>query len=280
MSESTTARRIGVAPLSAISAEPEEYLAAAAAAGFDFVALRVAPITVDDVAYTPTGPEFRRLLALAADSGLDVVDVEVFSVGPGTGRDDWLPVLQMAAELGASLLNVVGSEPDAAAFEDTMGRLAADARDFSVIPIIEPVAFRPMNSYARAIEVARSTGCGVEIDALHALRTGADLDLVAANNELFPLLQLCDAPAALRRWGGDRPVQAKPGDDDMLIEARLNRLLPGRGDAPLGRMLAALAPRTPVSVEIPNLELQSGRSVQEYFELLHREAVEFLAGLD
>lgn len=62
----------------------------------------------------------------------------------------------------------------------------------------------------------------------------------------------------------------------MIIESRLNRLLPGTGDSPLRELIAALAPGTPVSVEIPNLDLQARYPVDEYIALLHEHAVSFL----
>lgn len=268
--------RLGVAPLCAITASAEEYLGAATRAEFDFVGIRLSPVTAEDVVYTPDGPEFLRLKQLVRDSALEVLDVEVFSIEPTTTCDDWMPVLEMAGELGARLFNIVGDEPDLGAFAAKAAQLTADARGFGITPVIEPIAYRPMNSYTRAIEVARQAGCAVELDALHVLRTGADLALVEQNRDLFPVLQLCDAPAEVHAWD-PRPVEASPCDDDLVIESRLYRLLPGRGAAPLAGMRAAVAPGTPIALEIPNLALQAEHSIDAYFELLHREGVTFAA---
>lgn len=274
----TTTTPLGVAPLCAVTATPEEYVGGAARAGFDFIGVRLSPVTAADVVYTPGGTAFRHLQRLVADHGIRVLDIEVFSIRPQTTREDWLPILEMAGELGARLYNVVGDEPDLGAFAAKVAELTADAAPYGITPVIEPIAYRPMNSYPRAVSIAREAGCGVELDALHVVRTGADVSIVADNRDLFPVLQLCDAPAELKIWD-PRPAEANPGDDDMVIESRLNRLFPGEGAAPLSAMRDAVAPGTPIALEIPNIAAQAGRSYDEYFALLHRAGTAFAAGV-
>jgi sugar phosphate isomerase/epimerase len=269
---------LGIAPLCAITASPAEYVAAAASAGFDFVGVRTAPLTDADIAYTPDGAEFQELERLIADSGLYVLDTEVYRLTEHSSAEQWMPLLEMGARLGARLFNVVGADPDLARLTDRVGRLTRDAEPFGLTPVLEPLAYLPLNSYPTAIDIALEVGCGVEADGLHAIRTGLDPQLIADHAELFPVFQVCDAPAILTQWGDDRPAAARPGDSDMIIESRLNRLLPGRGDSPLHEIMAALRPGTPLAMEIPNLELQARYSVPEYIRLLHREAVEFVRG--
>lgn len=266
---------LGVAPLCAINSSIEDYLGSAAAAGFDFAGIRLSPVSAGDTVYTLGGAEFRRLQKALRDTGLSVLDIEVFSITPATTRDDWLPLLEMAGELGASLFNVVGDDPDLGRFAERVVQLSDDARAYSLNPVLEPIAYRPMNSYELAVTIAKQAGCAVELDALHVVRTGMDLALVERNPELFPILQLCDAPAEVRGWGHNRPAGARPGDDDMIVESRLNRLLPGEGVAPLSAMRDAVAPGTPVAIEIPNIELQARYEVGDYMKLLYREAHAF-----
>ncbi len=268
---------LGVAPLCAVSAPVEQYLGAAAAAGFEFAGIRVTAVTESDVVYAPGGRAFKRLVRAVAESGLRVLDSEVFALAAGTSREQWLPALEMTAELGGTVFNVVGRDPDLGSFADALAELTDDARPLGIMPVIEPIAYLPMRSYERAIDIALRAGCGVELDGLHVLRTGADTAIFAGHEDLFPVLQLCDAPAEVRRWGADRPAGARPQDDDLVIESRFNRLLPGQGDSPLGELLGAVAPGTPISVEIPNVALQAERTVEGYMALLHRVAVEFLA---
>jgi sugar phosphate isomerase/epimerase len=214
-------------------------------------------------------------MTLVADSGLDVLDTEVFRVTADTTSAVWNPILDMSARLGAKLINVVGVDDDMGRLTDRIGRLTEDSRAFGIIPVLEPIAYVALNSYPTAIDIARAVGCAVELDALHALRTGLNPQLVADNADLFPIFQLCDAPADLVRWGDNRPPGVSPDDSDMIIESRYNRLLPGRGDAPLIELMAALAPGTPIAMEVPNIDLQARHTVNEYIGLMHREAVEF-----
>ncbi|MHA6669480.1 sugar phosphate isomerase/epimerase family protein [Homoserinimonas sp. A447] len=267
---------LGIAPLCAIGATPAEYVAAAASAGFDFVGIRVSPVTEVDTVYTPDGDEFRELERLIADSGLFVLDTEVFRMTEHATAELWMPLLEMSARLGARLFNVVGADPDLSRLADSVGSLTRDAASFGITPVLEPLSYLPLNSYTAAVDIALAVGCAVELDGLHAIRTGLDPRLVAEHPDLFPVFQVCDAPAVLVEWGEERPPGARPGDSDMIIESRLNRLLPGRGDSPLGELMAALPRATPLAMEVPNLELQARHSVDEYIELLHREAVEFV----
>lgn len=267
---------LGIAPLCAINASPAEYLAAGAAAGFDFVGIRISPVTQADPVYSPDGPEFRHLLKLVADSGLEVLDTEVFRVTADSSPDVWNPILDMSARLGAKLINVVGVDDDLSRLTDRIGRFTEDSKGFGITPVLEPIAYVALNSYSTAIDIAIAVGCEVELDALHALRTGLNPQLVADNSKLFPIFQLCDAPAEMVRWGDNRPPGTSPDDNDMIIESRYNRLTPGQGDAPLVELLASLAPGTPIAMEIPNIDLQSQHTVHEYIELMHREAVQFL----
>jgi sugar phosphate isomerase/epimerase len=75
----------------------------------------------------------------------------------------------------------------------------------------------------------------VIVDALHLARSGgtpADVAaLVARTPGRFPVVHLCDAPAVPR---SDSP-------EALAEESREDRLLPGDGELPLLRLLAATA---------------------------------------
>jgi sugar phosphate isomerase/epimerase len=250
---------LAIAPLSVFAVSPADYIAGAASAGFTTVGLRVIGITPNE----PVVRAASEVRLVLEDTGVRVLDIEVLSIGADTTRDDWLPALEIGAELGARYINVVGEDPDAGSFAASVARLAEDSRDFGIVPVLEAVAFRPFNSYPMAIALARELGCLVEADALHFQRTGASLDDIRANSELFAILQLCDAPAVATL--------------DPLTEARAHRLLPGDGDIPLRELITALPEGVPVSVEIPNDELLARHGVDGYFALLYARAMDFLS---
>lgn len=267
---------LGVAPLSALDLPPAQYIRSAKAAGFGAVGLRVAPVTPDEPKFPRDvkSREFLDVLNALEETGLEVLDIEVLAIQPGTGPEQWTPVLELGAMLGATYLNVVGDHPSLADFADIVGQLTTDAHAHGLQPILEPVAFRPLNSFDTAVRIARETGCAVELDVLHFLRTGASLSTITDNQDLFPVLQICDAPAELAGHGGALLPLSSSGTlaDLMIAEARARRMLPGDGDAPIRELLEALPDAPRISVEIPNPELRDGLPAGDYLRLL-REAV-------
>lgn len=272
---------LGVAPLSALDLPVLTFVRAAAEAGFDAVGLRAHPVSRMDPVFSldTASRSFRDLQGLVADTGLEVLDLEVFTIHPGVERAQWMPVLEAGARLGARYLNVVGGHPSLEAFEQVVGRLTADALDHGIMPVLEPVAYRQLNDFRQAIRIARAVGCAVEMDVLHFLRTGASLETVSVHRDLFPILQLCDAPASLRDHGEAlTTLAAARGEDDLAVtESRGLRLLPGDGDGPVHELLALLGPSTRISVEIPNVRMRGGLSGERYLAFLHDAARAFLA---
>ena len=76
-------------------------------------------------------------------------------------------------------------------------------------------------------------------DGLHLARSGELFDLPALDADRHPYIQLCDGPLAC-------------GDDhqSLLADALDRRSPPGEGELPLGPMLEALPPDTPLSLEV------------------------------
>lgn len=275
--------RLGVAPLSALDATVEEYVSGAAAAGFEEIGLRAYPVLDTDPTFPELGSQrFTDLKARIADEGLEVLDIEVFSVRSDTVRDNWLPVLEAGGELGGSYLNIVGEHPSLDAFTEIMGELTADATQFGLTPILEPVAYRPLNDFAKAVEIARSVGCKVELDVLHFMRTGATIELIEQNREMFPVFQLCDAPHDV--WSIRENLLPHAASDDelglMVAESRGMRQLAGEGDAPIAQLLEIVGDRAAISVEIPNLSVRGSLDPAAYLALLARSSHTYLESCD
>jgi sugar phosphate isomerase/epimerase len=85
----------------------------------------------------------------------------------------------------------------------------------------------------------------VLVDSLHFARSGGTpTDLIDIAPHLLPYLQIADATAA--------PRDSSPSG--LRDEALHGRLLPGRGDLPLGDVLAAV-PQVPLSLELRSRQL-------------------------
>ena len=94
---------------------------------------------------------------------------------------------------------------------------------------------------ARAVERAGRSNAGVLVDPIHFDRAGSTLaQLAAIAPQRLGYVQFCDAPA-------DRPSTV----EELLRQAPSDRLLPGDGGLDLRRLLHAMPPGVPLSLEIP-----------------------------
>lgn len=81
---------------------PPQLVKVAAAAGFRHVGIRLQPALPGEERFPMLGdaPMLRETLARLADTGLTVLDIEVFRLQPGTSFAPLRPVLEAAARLG------------------------------------------------------------------------------------------------------------------------------------------------------------------------------------
>lgn len=241
-------RQLGLAPLSLLATAPPDLVVLAAHAGFDFIGLRVRPVTAAERPYDlqPGSAVLAETQRRLRDTGVRVRDIEFLLLdgsGPqGTGqREAWLRMLEAGQALGASTLTVAGGDPDPARLAGNLAQLAADAEGFGITPTLEPISYQRIDSLPSAEAAAREAGCQIVVDALHFRRFGGTLAQLAAAADLVPMLQLCDGP---RQGPRDR--------EDLVHESRADRLPPGEGDFRLAEVLSVLPSDLPVSVEAPS----------------------------
>jgi sugar phosphate isomerase/epimerase len=116
------------------------------------------------------------------------------------------------------------------------------ARPHGIKVVCEFLPIFPLNTLSMAADIvanSRATNGGVLIDNLHLSRSGSSIeDVEAMPIELFPYLQICDAPAE------------RPTDFGGLLDEALNgRLCPGEGSLPIVELLQAV-PDVPLSFEV------------------------------
>lgn len=266
------ARTVGLAHLSALHLAPPDLVDAAAQSGFAFVGARVHPATPSEARYPmrPDSPMFRHTTTRLADTGLTVMDVEVFTLDGVRGPQEWMPVLDAGAALGARVLNVIGGDDDPHRLADSLSALVRDARDAGITASIEPISYQPIDTFRAAAALSEQTGCGIMLDVLHFVRAGATLDdLAAAPEGSVQVIQLCDGPAAV----GDlapparMPLGQNTNGSARQIEARAKRAVPGHGEFPLTQILQAL-PDVPLSVEVPDVTFVESRGTTEHLNRL------------
>ncbi|MEO9778051.1 MAG: sugar phosphate isomerase/epimerase family protein [Sedimentitalea sp.] len=241
---------ISVSHLTALDAAPEQYLAAAAAAGFEGVGMRVLPPRHAPGKYPVAGDpaRCRALRAQADDLGIAIFEAESFPMEPDTDIENLLPGLEAGAILGASVLVSGGADTDEARMVDNYARLAEAAAPFGIRVAMEFMPSRPMKSLVDAVRVldrVDNRNAALLIDVLHLFRSGGTVeDIGRLPREKIAYIHLCDAPAA------------HPGADGLTPESRARRLYPGEGELPLDALFALLPSDMDVSLEAPHRDQQ------------------------
>jgi sugar phosphate isomerase/epimerase len=236
-------------PLTVLPCSPLEQIDAALEAGFDSVGIRLLPVLPTDIDVMADKPLRAAIARRLSHTGLKVLDVEVVRISGETDVEALVPMLQYAGDIGARSLAVTGVPKqefrpgDEAATAAKLAELCNAAERYGVQPGIEFMAFRSIDTLQTALryhKLAGHPGLKIVVDALHFHRSGGTPEAIATlDPAIISCFQLCDAAAA--------------APDDVAREARFGRLLPGKGGLPLGDMLAALSPQTPVGVEVPDM---------------------------
>lgn len=275
---------IGIAHLSLLHLEPDELVDVAAKAGFDFVGLRVRGATpAEDIPdQSPGSTMSRATIARLQDTGVQVRDIEFLSLDGTAGAEEWRPMLEAGAALGATTLTLAGQDPDLARLGDTLAALAAEAADYGITPALEPISYNTVSTVAQARALASAAGCHVMLDPLHLHRGGSTpAEVAEMDPSLIPALQLCDGPAELPEQieiTAPLPRGMTADGEPRKVESRAHRLVPGDGEFPLHELLSAVAAGTPVSLEVPNAGLVSRLGDLGYARRLRASVEAVLAG--
>lgn len=236
---------LSLAHLTALDATPLELVDAAVAGGFQAIGLRLvwngAAPKVDLVADPAARRETRARLA---ETGIGLLDVEAFLLGPSPDFNLFERALATAAQLGASRLLAAGRDPDEGRFLAHFVRLADLAAGYGIRVGLEFISYFEVATLAdarRLLGLANHPNTGLLLDAIHLSRSGGSPeDLAGLTLADYAYAQICDGRAA---------IPAAP--EDRAREARTDRLPVGEGDLWLDRLLDVLPPDLPLGVEAP-----------------------------
>jgi len=234
-------RAIGLAALTVLECPHDSQVRIAAQAGYTHVGLRLVPVAGQPYNHPLDIPLIEACLR---ETGVRVLDVEVFRLTPETRVADWENVLAISQRLGASDILVHGADPDESRLATTFGELCELAGRYRLRANLEPMPWVDVSNIAKALRLLRAAGkanSGLLVDAIHFFRAGDSLaELKKVPREYLHYAQLCDAPAE------------KPADLQEIIRRRARRRrLPGEGGLDLGGLLGALPADLPLSLEIP-----------------------------
>jgi sugar phosphate isomerase/epimerase len=230
-------RSVGLAALTVLELAPAEQIGIAAQAGYDCVGLRLIPVGAQVLPRFDEREVERRL----DDSGVKVLDVEVFRLTPEVRVSDFEPTMATSARLHASQLLVHGDDADQARLTESFARLCDLAARYGLAVNLEPMPWVEVSNVAKArrvLDSARRKNSALLVDAIHFFRT--DNRFEELQGVRLNYMQLCDAPA-------QRPADMQ----EIVRQARADRLFPGEGGLDLKGLLRALPRDLPISLEIP-----------------------------
>jgi sugar phosphate isomerase/epimerase len=241
-----------LAPTTLPETPPLDYIAAARAAGYDGVGLRLHQSP--GLPFHPVvgnAPLIREIKRALDDTGLPVFDIFSCYLEPQTRISQFTPSIALGAELGGQFVMVMGNDPDFARMRDNFGLFCDEAGRFGLTATIEFVPTRPLATIgiaARIIAEAGRSNAAICIDPLHFTRTGGrPADITALGPGMFPYTQINDGVLF-------------PGEPDPARFGKMpqgERRMLGQGDVRLRDLLDALPEGLPLSVEIP-IQLGTG----------------------
>ena len=183
------------------------------------------------------------MIAAMDDSGVSVFLGDGIVVYPDLDIREYERHLDVMAELGTSQVNTVSFDPDLVRTVDGFAWVAEMAAARGMSTTVEFAPSLTIKTLDAALDAARHVGrpdFGLLIDTMHLIRAGNKAaDLTAVDPSLIRHVQLSDN--TIRQRGA------------VYREDSIDRMVPGEGELPLGEILAAVPPGTPVGLEVPML---------------------------
>lgn len=229
---------------------PAELVGVAAAAGFEAVGIRITGRKKDDpyfpiVGHRQSVQDIKRRLN---DTGIKLSNIGAYYVTPDIAADDFAPIVDIAAELGAPLIVANNHDTDTEHYFKIMEAYCDRAGQAGIRLVLEFMRYSQASSLQHALRILDTLGrknFGLLVDPLHLSRSGGrPSDLRTVHPERIFLAQLCDAK-------GPAPADIPA----ITHEARNGRLLPGEGDLPLHELFNTLPPDVEIECEVPQTAL-------------------------
>lgn len=234
-------RPIGLAALTVLECPHDKQIRIAGQAGYSHVGLRLVPVAGQPYEHPL---DVALVEACLRETGVRVLDAEVFRLTPETKVADWESIFAISQRLGASDILVHGADANENRLAETFGRLCELAGRYRLRANLEPMPWVDVSNIAKALRILRAAGKsngGLLVDAIHFFRAGDSVaELQKVPREYLHYAQLCDARAEI------------PTDTQEIIrQARGDRLFPGEGGLDLRGLLGALPADLPLSLEVP-----------------------------
>lgn len=255
----TAPQEFSLAHLTMLHCSPPELTEIAARTGYDYVSLRPIPLGLATEPKYPLASDrslLARTKAALRATGVRLLDIELARIYAGVDVTEYLPALEIAAELGGRhVLSSVWCE-DMSFARDRFTQLCELALPLGLTVDLEFVTFAGVRTLNQAAGIVAASGCdnaGICLDTLHFDRSGCRLkDIDRLPPAWFRYAQVCDAP---EDWSAE--------EQELKRIAREERLFLGDGGIEVRGILEHL-PRIPYSLELPNARLLSDLGPLEF----------------
>lgn len=262
-----------LAHLTVLSLTPPQVVDVAARAGYRYVGLRMTRVTAAEPLYDLARDRvlMRETKSRLDDTGLDVLDVELFRMDPKLGPDDFVAELNATAELGATNIIAQLPDPDRERATERFARLCDLAKPLGIFVSLEFPHWTETGTLAESVRILRAvsrTNAAILIDMLHMARSDSSCEeLKKLPREWFRFAHVCDAER-----------QCPATIEGIIRTARDERLFPGEGTIDVRGILACLPDDIPYALEIPRLALTKAVGPEEVARLAIRVAQSHLDG--
>lgn len=243
-------RTYSLAYLTANASPVVDAVGIAAELGYGYVGLRLMPngpgAACQSFIDAPTLQ--RETLAMMADTGVQVFDLEIIRIGETFEPIVYRPLLEAGAALKARAVLVAADDSDEQRLAQNFAGLCEFMQPYGLTADLEFMPWTGVKNAEAALRVVRLAGmpknAGILVDALHFGRSNSSLaDIAAIPCELLHYAQMCDATAGLHF-----------STEELIHTARLERQLPGEGTIDLQGLFDTLPKDLPISVEIPDMK--------------------------
>ena len=128
-------------------------------------------------------PLVRETARRLADTGIPVLDIELFRLKPDTNVEDYRAALETGARLGAREVLLAGNDPDEARLTDRFAKFCEIAHEYGMGASLEPMPWTDVRNFAQGARIAAAAGrdnAGIVIDPIHFDRGGSRAEEIAA----------------------------------------------------------------------------------------------------
>jgi sugar phosphate isomerase/epimerase len=234
----------------------------AAKAGFSLIGIRFWDGFTNKETWPmrPGSEMLRETQKVLADTGVQVPEIENIVLQNHVDVADYSPMFEVGAILGSRRVVIGSIVDDENLCTAKFAQLCEIAKPFGLDIAIEfYLKWHGCASFeqgCRIIRNAQQENGKLLVDALHLNRSGGSPTLLnTVPADIFASLQICDAPEA-------RP----PSLDDITVESRFERLLPGQGGLPLVDLVRAYPSNAPLGIEIPMRSREDSVGSQEFLK--------------